>query len=276
MARGRLRLAAGIAAGSTVLYLAALALVAGLQREITYRPDTRLVSPADAGFPRAESIRVKTADGETLVAWWVPPADSGRPVILYLHGNGGNLVKRARRFKSLTSDGAGLLAIDWRGYGGSTGTPSETGLDRDADAAYAEIRDRGIAADRIVVAGESLGTAIAVALASRSPVGGMVLDSSYTSGLDVASSTFWMFPVKWIIGDRFDAAASIQSVHAPLLIMHGTEDRVVPIRFAERLFALANGPKQFLRIVGGDHVEMTRPDVMSKVLDWLQRLWPES
>src|ERR1700749_231429 len=106
------------------------------QRSLQYHPDKNRVSPAMAGLPSAEETELKTADGETVIVWHVPP-QGDKPVVLYFHGNGGSLASRANRFKSFTADGTGLVALSYRGYGGSTGSPTEAGLIADADAAYA-------------------------------------------------------------------------------------------------------------------------------------------
>jgi fermentation-respiration switch protein FrsA (DUF1100 family) len=135
------------------------------QRRLQYLPDRRLVDPTQGGMSGVEDLRLTTDDGETLVAWYVPAKD-GHPLILYFHGNGGALVDRIPRFRALTASGYGLLAIAYRGYGGSTGSPTQKGLMADGETAYLEARARGYDGDRIVLMGESLGTGVATALAA--------------------------------------------------------------------------------------------------------------
>jgi len=146
-------------------YLAVAALLYVAQRGLMYFPDTARIAPAALGLPGAEDILLDTADGERVVAWHVPPRNE-RPVVIYLHGNGGALSHRAGRFRALTDDGTGLVAVDYRGYGGSTGYPTEAGLAIDAETAYAFAAAR-YPAERIAIWGESLGTGVAVALAAR-------------------------------------------------------------------------------------------------------------
>jgi len=182
----------------------------------------------------------------------VPPR-AGKKLVIYFQGNAGGLDLRAERFGRLTADGTGVLALCYRGYGGSTGSPSEAGLIRDALAAYDYAVARQPAA-RIVLWGESLGTGVAVALAAERDVGGVILDAPFSSIADVGAAAYPFAPVRWLIKDPFHSDRRIARVHAPLLIRHGEGDAVVPIRFGERLFALANEPKRFERFAGEGHV----------------------
>jgi fermentation-respiration switch protein FrsA (DUF1100 family) len=224
------------------------------QRALMYFPETARISPAAAGLPEAEEVVLRTTDGEDIVAWHQPPAE-GKPVILYFHGNAGGLLLRAERFRKLTADGTGLLAISYRGYGGSTGSPSETGLLRDADAAYAFAAAR-YAPQFIVPFGESLGTAVAIALAADKPVGKVILDAPFTAAVDVAASVYPFVPVRSLMKDQFLSRERILRVRAPVLVLHGELDRVIPIRFAEQLYALIPGRKEFVRFPRGSHVDL--------------------
>src|SRR4051812_42168481 len=150
-------------------YGAVLASMYLWQRALMYFPETTRTEPAAAGLPEVSEASLRTTDGETLVAWYRPPGADDKPIILYFHGNGGSLRMRADRFRKLMANGSGLLAVSWRGYGGSSGTPNEAGLKIDAQTAYAFAAER-YPANRIVVFGESLGTAIAIAIAAEKPV----------------------------------------------------------------------------------------------------------
>jgi uncharacterized protein len=236
------------------------------QRKLLYFPQSSEVAPADVGLPQARVLNLKTPDGETLIAWYIAPAP-GKPLILYFHGNGGGLGLRNIRFQKLTETGNGLLAVEYRGYGASTGTPTETGFHLDGEATYAEALALGVPASRLVVMGESLGTGVAVALAARHDVGALVLDSPFSSIVDVAASLYWIFPVRLLMRDRFQSDEKIADVHAPVLMVHGSNDGVVPIRFGEKLFKLANPPKRFIRVEGGNHLALG--DAIPAVLDWI-------
>ena len=214
-------------------------------------PTVARTSPQQAGFPEAEEHVLDTADGEKIVVWHVP-AKPGHPVVLYFHGNGDFLAGFFGRFHDLIADGTGVVALSYRGYAGSSGHPSERGLLSDAAAAYAFTVARYEAA-RIVVWGFSLGTGVAVALAAEKPVGRLILEAPYTSTADVAASIFWFLPVRLVMRDQFRSDERIRRVTVPLLIMHGERDPAIPIRFGERLFALAHEPKQFVRFPEGGH-----------------------
>jgi len=221
------------------------------QRWLLFVPERMRISPADAGLPQAREILLDTADGERVIAWHVP-AQAGKPVILYFHGNGGSLSWRAERFRSMTTDGTGLVALSYRGYGGSTGSPSERGLMRDATAAYAFTASR-YPVDRIVLWGESLGTGVAIAAAAAHPVARVLLESPYTAVVDVAASMYWFMPVRWLMKDPFRADLSVAKLTVPVLVLHGEKDRVIPIRFAERLYDMIRAPKQFIRLPAAGH-----------------------
>ena len=255
-------------ASIVAIYLLTVAGMTIFQRRLQYFPDRRLVDPAQAGMNGVEDLRLMTNDGETLVAWYVPAKD-GHPLILYFHGNGGALIDRIPRFRALTASGYGLLAISYRGYGGSTGSPTQKGLMEDGETAYLEARARGYDGDRIVLMGESLGTGVAIALAATHEAAALVLDSPYSSALEVAAAHYPIFPVKWLMFDRFRSDLAIGDVHIPILIVHGDEDDVVPIRLARRLFELANEPKKFMQVSGGKHLVLGLAEVFLRVREWI-------
>jgi len=239
---------------ASALYVAALAVLYVVQRRLLYFPNPQEIPPADVGLRQAERLHLRTDDGERLLAWRIPPPP-GAPMIIYLHGNGGGIGLRANRYAAFAAAGFGVLALEYRGYGGSTGAPSEPGLTRDAEAAY-EAALHDAASERIVLLGESLGSGLAVKLAARHAVGAVVLDSPYTSIAEVAASKFWMFPVRLLIRDAYDSFARIADVKAPLLIVHGTRDPVVPIRFGRKLFERAMTQKTFIAVEGARHLAL--------------------
>jgi fermentation-respiration switch protein FrsA (DUF1100 family) len=233
-------------------YLGGLAVLYFKQRAMLFPvPPVGRMAPEAAGFPEAEEQVLTTADGEKVIVWYVP-AKPGRPVVLFFPGNGDFLAGRVDRFKGIISDGNGLVALSYRGYAGSSGQPSEQGLLQDAAAAYAFTAAR-YSAERIVVWGFSLGTGVAVAIAAEHPIGKLILEAPYTSTADVASAQLRIVPVWLLMRDQFHSDRRIARVSAPLLIMHGSSDPVIPIAFGERLFALAHEPKRFVRLEGGGH-----------------------
>jgi hypothetical protein len=237
---------------AVVLYVGGVAVLFFKQRSMLFPiPRVGPTTPEVAGFSEAEEHFLATADGERVIVWHVP-AKPGRPVILFFHGNGDFLAGRVSRFRNLVSDGTGLVALSFRGYAGSTGSPSEEGLLQDAAAAYAFTAER-YESSRIVAWGFSLGTGVAVALAAEHPVAKLILEAPYTSTVDLAASLFPIAPVRLLMRDQFHSDRRIGRVTAPLLIMHGDADPAINIRFGERLFAMAREPKQFVRFPGGGH-----------------------
>jgi fermentation-respiration switch protein FrsA (DUF1100 family) len=250
------------------LYVLMTVGLAVFQRRLLYFPDRRLVDPARVGMVGVEDLRLTTDDGEMLVAWYVP-AKNGNPLILYFHGNGGALLDRVPRFRALMASGYGLLAVSYRGYGGSTGSPTQKGLMEDGETTYFEARARGYDGDRIVLMGESLGTGVAIALAARHEAAALVLDSPYSSAVEVAAAHYAIFPVNWLMFDRFRSDLAIGGVHIPILVLHGDEDNVIPISLARRLFELANEPKTFMQVSGGKHLVLGLAEVFPRVREWI-------
>ena len=243
-----------LAIATVVLYCGFVALLYVAQRRLQYFPERRRTVPRAVGLPEAEEAVVDTADGERVIVWHVPPRQ-GQPVFLYFHGNGGSLRWRDERFRALIADGSGLVALSYRGYGGSSGRPTEAGLLADAAAAYA-FAIALYAPDRIVLWGESLGSALAVALAAEKPVGNLVLEAPFTSVADVAARHYWFVPVRLFMKDKFRSDLRAGKVTAPVLVVHGDEDTVVPITLGERLYAMIQAPKHFVRVAGGGHSDL--------------------
>jgi fermentation-respiration switch protein FrsA (DUF1100 family) len=256
------------------VYLAICAVMFGFQRSLLYHPDASLADPADTDLRNAEIERLKTSDGEDLVVWWIPPRAPDKPVYLYFHGNGGNLSYRPNRFRLLAEDGSGVMAVSWRGYGGSTGSPTEDGLMVDARAAYVSLRSR-VGQERIVLVGESLGGGVAVMLAAEVPVAAVILDSGYSSISDVAASKFPWLPVRLLMRDPFRADLAAGNVHVPVFQVHCVNDPVISLTFARRLHQLFPIHGDLIEVPGKCHpvsppgfeavltqfkTEMARPD----------------
>lgn len=242
-----------LAIGAFGAYVAMLALLYIKQREMMYPRNAARAEIASANLPGVEEAALTAADGEKLIAWVVPPRD-GKPVLLFFHGNAGNFGRpiRQMRFRALTEDGTGLFAVNYRGYGGSTGSPSEDGLAQDARAAYAAAVAR-FGAERLVGYGESLGTGVVLKLAAEAPLEAVILEAPYLSTAAVAQQLYPYIPVGLVMHDQFHSDQVIGKVKAPLLILHGQRDGVIPFSQGEALFGLANPPKRFVRFPEGNH-----------------------
>lgn len=234
-------------------YVVLCAAMWGMQRRLLYFPDTTAVNPREVGLV-AEVVEARAEDGAPVRMWWMAPR-AGRPVVIHMHGNGGNLSYWAPVFRDLTAAGYGVMALSYRGYAGSPGRPSEAGLIADARAAYGAVRERAPEA-RIVLIGESLGSGVATALAAEQPVAGLVLSAPFTAIADRAAEIFPFLPVHLLIADGFLSRERIGRVRAPVLIVHGSADMTVPIGHGERLFQRAAEPKRFVRITGGGHNDL--------------------
>jgi fermentation-respiration switch protein FrsA (DUF1100 family) len=235
-------------------YVAVVVLLYTFQRSLLYHPQRRPTVPAAVGFPEAEAIFLETSDGERVIAWHVPPRP-GHPLVIYFHGNAETIANRVDRHRALIATGAGLLAVSYRGYMGSTGRPTEAGLVHDAEAAYAFATSR-LPGDRIALWGHSLGSGVAVALAATRPVAKVVLEAPFTSTAAVAQRMFPLVPVRWLMHDQFHSDERIGAVTASILILHGGRDIVVPIALGERLYELAKEPKRFVRYPKGGHDDL--------------------
>jgi uncharacterized protein len=221
------------------------------QRSLMYFPDTEHTTPAQAGLPEAEEVPLTTSDGTHITAWSVA-AQENTPVIVYFHGNGGSLRLRAARFKKLVGAGIGLVALEYRGFGGNPGSPTERGLIDDGEAAYA-FAAAHYPTKQIVLWGESIGSGVAVAIAAEKPAGRVILEAPFTSTAAVASLRYWYMPVRLLMKDQFRSDQKIGKITAPLLILHGVNDQVVPYAMGERMFELANQPKHIVRFLDGGH-----------------------
>jgi fermentation-respiration switch protein FrsA (DUF1100 family) len=227
--------------------LAAYAAVVGglffFQRQLLYLPDRTRPELAGLAQLGVREVTLRTADGLSLLSWYLPWR-SGRPVIAYFHGNGGHIGYRVERLLRFAREGYGVLMLEYRGYGGNPGSPTEAGLYSDAQAALDFLKREGITSNRLVLYGESLGSAVAVRLAAQNEVAELILEAPPTSVAEVAQCHFRYVPASRLVVDRFDSMSRIGEVRAPILVMHGERDRVVPIRYGRALFNAAPEPKE--------------------------------
>lgn len=228
--------------------------LAMLQRQFIYFP-SGVVPPAAAVLPRADEVTVQTEDGLRLGGWFVPaaPPASGQAVLV-CNGNAGNRAHRAPLAAALSQAGLAVLLFDYRGYGGNPGLPSEQGLRADARAARSYLAARGdVDPTRLVYLGESLGAAVAVGLAVEAPPAALVLRSPFTALADVGQLHYPWLPVRRLLYDRYPALEQIGQVTAPVLIVAGARDRIVPATMSQRLYEAAAGPKRLVVLPGLDH-----------------------
>jgi hypothetical protein len=198
----------------------------------------------------AEDVWLTAQDGVKLHGWYASPPEA-RLATLFLHGNAGNVTHRVQAIITIREAGSAVLVLDYRGFGKSEGSPSEEGVTLDAEAAFAWLRNKGFEANRIVLHGESLGTAVAVDLATRKPCAGLVLEAPFTSASDVAGTVVPLLGRTLVSG--FNSLDRIKRVKVPVMVIHGTQDEVIPFRMGKELFEAANEPKRFWAVEGAGH-----------------------
>jgi uncharacterized protein len=220
------------------------------QDSMVYRPDTRLeATPEEIGLA-FEEVRLTAKDGVKLHGWYVP-AEQERGVVLFCHGNNGNISHRLDTLRIFHSMGLSTLVFDYRGYGESEGIPSEEGTRMDALAAWGHLtRDRGIPPERIVLWGRSLGAAIAARLALETRPVALALEAAFTSISDVGAERYPFLPVRLLSRYEYATEKYVAQVQCPVLVIHSPEDSVVPYEFGQKLYDAAPGPKGFMEISG--------------------------
>ncbi len=253
-----------------LLYAAGLSGMYVFQRDLQYFPTNRAPAPEAVGLADVTRVSIATPDGETLVLWYAAPK-TGHPTVLFLHGNAGEIADRADRFAFYQSRGYGVAFLSYRGYGGSTGSPTETGLLIDAKTAYDHLRTEGIPAARIILVGESLGTGPAVITAARNPVAAVILEAPYSAAVDIARRAYPWAPVGLLMKDQFRSRDHIAAINAPLLILHGDADRVIPQGFGRRLFDAARDPKTFISLGPVGHEALFSPDTWAQEATFIDR-----
>jgi fermentation-respiration switch protein FrsA (DUF1100 family) len=258
-----------------IVYLVICAAMWLFQRNMIYIPDVGARPPSAYGLYSVEKIVLDTPDGEKLEAWkW--KGDPKKPVVAFFHGNAGNLADRAITFRMFQALGLGFVALDYRGFGNSTGKPSEPALYRDAEQVVAYLRKDFERQDSgIILYGESLGTGIATELATRRQFAGVVLQSPYTSVAAAAKRRFFWLPVDLLLTERFSNIDRIARINAPLLVIHGREDELFPVEMAQTLVEKAQSPKTGIYLNDTGHNDLDIRDIASNLDTFLASL-PEA
>ena len=254
------------------IYLAiAIAMFLG-QRAFMYFPDAGgRIEPASVGLTGVEELTIETGDGNTVVAWY-GTAQPRQPTLLYFHGNAGSLASRADRIAKYMAAGRGIFMMSYRSYSGSTGKPSEAANVADGMRAYEALRAQGVAATSIVIYGESIGSGVAVQVAAEKEAAGLILDAPYTSVVDLAAAQYPWLPVRPMLRDRYESVHHIAAVHMPLLVIHGENDRVIPVDMGRALLERANDPKSIVTFPGAGHADHNLFGSYDAVNNWLDRL----
>ncbi|HQV87980.1 MAG: alpha/beta hydrolase [Nitrosomonas sp.] len=239
-----------------VVYLIVVFLVYAGQSRLIYFPEIEQEisnKPSAIGLDYT-SVNMATADGERLHGWWVSVPDA-KGTVLFFHGNAGNISQRINYLSMFKRLGYNTLLFDYRGYGQSSGVPSESGTYLDAQAGWRYLTEiQNISPERIILFGESLGGAVAAWLAAREKPGLLVLASTFTSVPNLAAQIYPFLPVRWITRFHYNTLESLQSVTCPVFIAHSPEDEIIPFEHGQQLFQAASAPKQFLSLEGGHNI----------------------
>lgn len=237
-----------------------------------YYPSRRMdAAPGQLGRP-FEDVFIPVEHGERVNAWYFPAQSASSPVVLICHGNAGNISHRLDLGALLLEAGAGVLLLDYRGYGRSDGKPGEENSYRDAQAAYHWLIAKGIAATSIIGYGESLGGGVVSELALRETLGGLILQSTFTSMTDLGAELFPWLPVRLISTIKYNTRAKWPKLRVPVLILHSRQDDLIAFHHAEENFAAANEPK-FLREISGGHndaLRSSRPAMLAAIREFMR------
>jgi uncharacterized protein len=260
---------------SAIAYAAVLLLVFLFQSRLVFYPGVgrETVATPDSHGLKYETVALRTVDGETLDAWWVP-ADGARGTVLFFHGNAGNISHRLAYLPMFHRLRYSTLIVDYRGYGKSTGTPSEEGTYQDAQAAWNHVRDvRRAQPQDVVIVGESLGGAVASWLAASVSPAAVVLLSTFTSATSLGAEVYWFLPVRLLSRFGYDNLTNLKRIRSPVFIAHSVQDDVVPYAHGKRLFEAASEPKAFLEMQGGhnDGFVFARAEWVAQLAAFLDR-----
>lgn len=240
----------------------------GCQRSLLYFPDT---AHLDTGQPGVQVVKLRSGPDLEISHLYHPPRAHNGPIVVVFHGNAGHAGHRVAKFRELLNAGFGVFFAEYRGYGGNAGSPDEAGLTADAHAVMAYFQSEGFDPGRIVVYGESLGTGPAIKMAASYPVAGAILEAPYTSIADIAQEHYGFLAVDWLVLDKWDVSTRIADIGAPVLILHGETDRVIPARFGRRMYELASEPKAALFHPIAGHNDLFRyPEVVERVIGFVQ------
>ena len=257
-----------------VAYLLFGGILFGCQRSLLYHPNQTVPDPSDYGLRNVSVERIASEAEHELLAWWHEPQSAEAPVLIYFHGNAGHLGHRAEKISPYLDAGVGVLLVTYRYNAGAGGSPSEEGLYADGRAAMNFIQGLGIPPARVFVYGEALGTAVAVTIAAENTVGGVILEAPYTSIADVAQTHYWYIPARILLFDKFDVTEKIKRIDAPLLLIHGERDAIIPVKFGRALFNLAREPKVAHFVADAGHNDLHYHGMPRRVLQFLRKLFP--
>ncbi len=254
-----------------LVYAVFVGSLALMQKDLLYFPGAVRFVPQEWSLKELDPLISTTEDGLKITSWYSPPRARDKLTVVFFQGNTGHLGYRNYKVRPWLDAGYGVLMVGYRGFG-NVGVPSEEGLYMDAQAALDAVRTKDVPENGMVFYGESLGTGVAVQMATEYAVAALILEAAYTSIPDVGADRYPWVPVRWLLRDRYDSLDKIKKVHAPLLLLHGELDRVVPVKFGKELFDEARQPKQAVYVPEAGHNDVYNLKVQQIVLNFLSTI----
>lgn len=264
-----------------IMYIAIVLAMAVFQRNLLYLPDKIIETPQQYGLSGFDELFIKSKNElvdfatpsitQETIQLWYKPSQNLMPTIIYFHGNASHIGNRSGILSALSNKGLGVLAVSYRGYGKSTGNPSEQGLYTDARSAINFlVKEKNIALSDIIIYGESLGSGVAIQMASEMSFGGLILQAPYTSITNRAAEIYWFLPVKLILRDNFDSINKIEKIQSPLLIFHGELDTTIPVSHGKAIFNAAPQLKKIIYFPDVEHNNFDSEVIADDVLRFVE------
>ena len=254
-----------------ILYLIVTLSIYIFQRKLLYHPNINSYLKGDGLIHSFKNINIRTEDNINLKGW-LHLKDPKKKTILFFHGNAGTLDNRIYKLNFLGNLDVNFLIIAWRGYSGSSGKPSEFGLYQDAKSALNWLNSKGITDDKIVLYGESLGTSVAIEVGQNRDFAGVILETPFTSMVDVGKTVYPFVPVSLLLKDKYESDKKIKNIKSPILIMHGEVDKIVPFWMGEKIYQLANEPKYSYFTKYDDHMMEYNEKLLNELKKFINSL----
>ena len=255
---------------ATTIYLILLSLLFIFQRKLQYLPSGKISNISNYSLDGFTQEILTTKDSIDILSWYKKPRSSDNKIILYFHGNAGNIGDRSSKLATFARDGFGIMAISYRGYFGSEGSPTQKGLMQDAQASLEFLFNKGYKEEDIILFGESLGTGVAMQLATKYNFAALILESPYSSIVSVAKKSYWFVPVNLLIKDKFESLKVAPKITSPILIIHGTNDKVVAYDEGEKLYRSINSKKKLITVDGAGHLDFSEAFLLKEMQKFLR------
>jgi len=254
-----------------IIYFCTLVILFLFQRNLLYHPAENNYY-GDKLTVSVDKVKIKTKDNIELLGWYHKKNLNNYKTILFLHGNAGSLENRIHKINHFENMNINFLIVSWRGFSGNKGNPNEKGLYDDARSAISWLENQGIVKNDIIIYGESLGTGVATEIAQNNNFAGVILESPFTSMIDAAKSKYPIFPIRFLLKDKYESDKKIKHIKSPILIMHGEVDKIVPFWMGEKIYQLANEPKYSYFTKYDDHMMEYNEKLLNELKKFIDSL----